>query len=63
MDALGSSRQVSGLIVLLRAGMDNTSLAEALSPDTTCPNCEFGLYAGDPNAYQWNPQVHKDLIR
>ncbi|ORY89548.1 Nicastrin-domain-containing protein [Syncephalastrum racemosum] len=56
MDALESNDQVSGLIILLRGGMDNASLADARSPDSTCPNCEFGLYAGDTNPYQWNPQ-------
>ncbi|KAF9186718.1 hypothetical protein BGZ51_001800 [Haplosporangium sp. Z 767] len=25
------------------------------SPDSTCPNCEFGLYADRPDQYQWNP--------
>ncbi|KAF9429330.1 hypothetical protein BGZ76_001447, partial [Entomortierella beljakovae] len=25
------------------------------SPDSTCPNCEFGLYADSQNQHQWNP--------
>ncbi|KAF9363795.1 hypothetical protein BGX34_003300, partial [Mortierella sp. NVP85] len=29
--------------------------ANFASPDSTCPNCEFGLYANTPNQYQWNP--------
>ncbi|KAF9941116.1 hypothetical protein BGZ67_005770 [Mortierella alpina] len=29
--------------------------ANAPSPDSTCPNCEFGLYAGAATQYQWNP--------
>lgn len=39
---------VIGIITLI------TNTTQASSPDSTCPNCEFGLYANDSDAHQWN---------
>ncbi|KAI9008996.1 glycosyltransferase family 20-domain-containing protein [Phycomyces nitens] len=54
IDALDSARCISGLIVLLRAS-SMVSEQSLSSPDTNCPNCQFGLYANDPDQYIWNP--------
>ncbi|OAD77687.1 hypothetical protein PHYBLDRAFT_164583 [Phycomyces blakesleeanus NRRL 1555(-)] len=53
--ALDSTKCISGLIVLLRAS-SMVPEASLSSPDTSCPNCRFGLYANDPDQYVWNPQ-------
>jgi len=46
-----SSKKIAGLIVLYDA--ENVV---PYSPDKECPNCEFGLYAGEERAnYKWNP--------
>lgn len=55
--ALHHCGHVSGLIVLLRGALTDDQIASApWSPDTTCPNCQYGLYANDPDQYVWNPQ-------
>jgi hypothetical protein len=45
LQALGSTNRIAGLIVIVGNGT-------SASPDSPCPNCEFGLY-DDP--YTWNP--------
>ncbi|KAG0742219.1 hypothetical protein G6F57_010744 [Rhizopus arrhizus] len=40
--------RVIGIITLI------TNTTQVSSPDSTCPNCEFGLYANDSDTYQWN---------
>ncbi|KAI9281897.1 glycosyltransferase family 20-domain-containing protein [Sporodiniella umbellata] len=42
---------ITGIIALI------TNATKTPSPDSTCPNCEFGLYANDPDIYQWNEQA------
>lgn len=43
--------------MLLRAALTDEEIASApWSPDSTCPNCQYGLYADDPDQYVWNPQ-------
>jgi nicastrin len=54
IDSLSSTGQVTGLIVLLN---NSTTIDQLSSPDSSCPNCQFGLYANDTNQYQWNPQA------
>jgi len=57
--------QHSGKLEAVVAVVNGTDPAHAIasrpasfaSPDSTCPNCEFGLYANTPNQYQWNPTV------
>lgn len=34
--------------------MNQDQLANVKSPDSSCPNCQFGLYAEDDDAYVWN---------
>lgn len=52
--SLTSTGRVSGLIVIL----NNSSYIDQLSsPDSSCPNCQFGLYANDTTQYQWNPKA------
>ncbi|KAF1801387.1 Nicastrin-domain-containing protein [Mucor lusitanicus] len=53
LDTLASTGKVTGLVILLTT----TPAASLSSPDSSCPNCQFGLYANDTNAYQWNPQA------
>ncbi|KAG0210356.1 hypothetical protein BGX28_009408 [Mortierella sp. GBA30] len=56
---LRSSKKLGAIIAVVN-GTDpvyssTARPANLASPDTTCPNCEFGLYAGAANQYQWNP--------
>ncbi|ORX80024.1 hypothetical protein BCR32DRAFT_294059 [Anaeromyces robustus] len=45
------SDKIAGLIVLY-----DPDSKVPYSPDKECPNCEFGLYAGEERAnYKWNP--------
>ncbi|CDH57981.1 nicastrin [Lichtheimia corymbifera JMRC:FSU:9682] len=59
--ALDSTGRVVGLVALLRGAMDQAQLANVKSPDSPCPNCQFGLYAQDEDAYVWNVDG-QDLI-
>lgn len=43
------TNKVTGLVVFLTG--------TSFSPDSTCPNCEFGLYANDTDRYEWNPSA------
>lgn len=52
--SLTSTGRVSGLIVILS---NSTSTDQLSSPDSSCPNCQFGLYANDTTQYQWNPKA------
>ncbi|KAF9087087.1 hypothetical protein BGX29_001048 [Mortierella sp. GBA35] len=59
IDILRSSKKVAGILAVVN-GTDSAHSPAArptniVSPDSTCPNCEFGLYANTPNQYQWNP--------
>jgi nicastrin len=45
---------MTGLIVLLGNATNDNQLT---SPDSSCPNCQFGLYANDKDQYQWNTQA------
>ncbi|KAL1917773.1 uncharacterized protein VTP21DRAFT_3607 [Calcarisporiella thermophila] len=54
---LESAGRLGGVIAVVNA---NTSIGSGprpveYSPDSLCPNCEFGLYANDSNRYNWNP--------
>ncbi|GJJ79156.1 nicastrin [Entomortierella parvispora] len=59
VDLLKSSHKLAAIIAVVN-GTDPVYSPSArptinISPDTTCPNCEFGLYSDNPNQYQWNP--------
>lgn len=55
IDLLATTKKITGLVILLS---NSTNQAHLLtSPDSTCPNCELGLYANDTNRYEWNPQA------
>lgn len=54
LDALATTDKITGLVVLLTSTPSDTI---AYSPDSTCPNCEFGLYANDTDRYSWNPKA------
>ncbi|KAI8391220.1 Nicastrin-domain-containing protein [Radiomyces spectabilis] len=49
---LEASQRITGIIAWL-SSENNVSV---ISPDAMCPNCEYGLYANEPNQYMWNPQ-------
>lgn len=51
LDLLATTSKITGLIVLL----SNSTTGTLTSPDSSCPNCEFGLYANDTDQYEWNP--------
>ncbi|KAI9264906.1 Nicastrin-domain-containing protein [Phascolomyces articulosus] len=61
--ALQSTGRVNGLIVLLREAMDAEDFQNLYSPEGSCPNCKFGLYANDNDPYIWNPKGHDLLER
>ncbi|KAF9582380.1 hypothetical protein BGW38_000278 [Lunasporangiospora selenospora] len=56
---LYSSKKAAAIIAVVNGTnpvhAQNARPTTVSSPDTTCPNCEFGLYAGSPDQYQWNP--------
>ncbi|KAF8926196.1 hypothetical protein BGZ58_000101 [Dissophora ornata] len=59
VDALRSTKKLTSIIAVLN-GTDAAYVPAARpanigSPDSTCPNCEFGLYANASSQYQWNP--------
>ncbi|KAI7867163.1 glycosyltransferase family 20-domain-containing protein [Spinellus fusiger] len=54
--ALDSTRSVGGVVTLLRGSLLVPEGSFA-SLDTSCPNCQYGLYAKDPDQYIWNPQA------
>ncbi|KAF9924705.1 hypothetical protein FBU30_005375 [Linnemannia zychae] len=59
INLLRSSNKLAAILAIVN-GTDPAHVMAArptnpISPDTTCPNCEFGLYANTPNQYQWNP--------
>lgn len=43
--------------MLLTGAKETPATSSVLSPDSTCPNCQFGLYANDTDQYLWNPQA------
>lgn len=61
--ALDSTGRVVGLVALLRGAMDQDQLANVKSPDSPCPNCQFGLYAQDEDAYVWNVDVSNQVLK
>ncbi|KAG0365842.1 hypothetical protein BGZ54_006151 [Gamsiella multidivaricata] len=59
VEILQSSQRLAAIIAVVN-GTDSAHAPAARptninSTDSTCPNCEFGLYAGSANQYQWNP--------
>lgn len=54
IELLATTGKVTGLIVLLNNPIEASSFS---SPDSSCPNCEFGLYAKEAEQYVWNPQA------
>lgn len=61
IETLRSSKKLAAIIAVINGTDPVYSLSARpktiVSPDTSCPNCEFGLYANTPNQYQWNPSV------
>ncbi|KAF9917062.1 hypothetical protein BX616_002041 [Lobosporangium transversale] len=59
VDTLRSTKRLAAIITVINgtdAAYTPASRPKTVSsPDTTCPNCEFGLYANSPDQYQWNP--------
>ncbi|EPB83012.1 hypothetical protein HMPREF1544_10242 [Mucor circinelloides 1006PhL] len=55
IDSVASTGKVTGLVILLSEASNQPQTLT--SPDSTCPNCEFGLYANDTDKYEWNPQA------
>ncbi|OZJ03933.1 hypothetical protein BZG36_03611 [Bifiguratus adelaidae] len=57
LNALAQSKRMAGVLAVVNGTIPNDVARPAqFSPDSTCPNCEVGLYANDPAQYQWNPQ-------
>lgn len=54
IDSLSATRKLTGLIVLLGNATNDNQLT---SPDSSCPNCQFGLYTNDTDQFQWNIQA------
>ncbi|KAF9959462.1 hypothetical protein BGZ65_000383, partial [Modicella reniformis] len=59
VNALQSTDKLAGIITVINGTDPEYTIAARpvtlASPDTTCPNCEFGLYANSPDQHQWNP--------
>ena len=55
IDSFASTGKVTGLVILLAEASNPPQ--SFTSPDSPCPNCQFGLYANDTNRYEWNPQA------
>ncbi|KAF7729030.1 hypothetical protein EC973_005061 [Apophysomyces ossiformis] len=55
VQALTASGRVTGLIALLHSDPSAPD-KPAWSPDIACPNCQYGLYANEPDQYVWNPK-------
>jgi len=49
---LENSKRIAGIIVF-----NGTVRPDSFSPESTCPNCEFGLYRSNPIQHNWNPNV------
>lgn len=54
INSLSAIGKLTGLIVILGNVTNDNQLA---SPESSCPNCQFGLYANDKDQYQWNAQA------
>jgi hypothetical protein len=54
---LEATRRVTGIIALLNGATNHLDGLSSVSPDSLCPNAQFGLYATEPNPHIWNPQV------
>ncbi|KAI8096192.1 Nicastrin-domain-containing protein [Halteromyces radiatus] len=52
---LKATGRLTGIIVLTGSNLLLTN--SSTSPDSSCPNCAFGLYANDAETYIWNPQA------
>ncbi|RKP13537.1 Nicastrin-domain-containing protein [Piptocephalis cylindrospora] len=59
IDRLMKTKKVSGIIVIL----SNATRPSSYSPDVSCPNCEFGMYAGQNTQTQWNPNGNGLIYR
>jgi len=57
INTLARTDKVGGLLVLEGDRRSSSSLAKISSHDSDCPNCEFGLYASNPDRNKWNPNV------
>ncbi|KAI9481077.1 MAG: glycosyltransferase family 20-domain-containing protein [Benjaminiella poitrasii] len=57
IDLLVATNKVNGLVIFLKdSNSDSQQQRSSLtSPDSSCPNCQFGLYANDTEQYEWNP--------
>ncbi|SAM09515.1 hypothetical protein [Absidia glauca] len=53
---LEATRRVTGIIALLNGATNHLDGLSSVSPDSRCPNAQFGLYATEPNPHIWNPQ-------
>lgn len=59
IQTLESSKRLSGVVAIINstATPGSSSRPSSYSPESKCPNCEFGLYANDADQYTWNPNV------
>ncbi|KAF9350144.1 hypothetical protein BGX26_011638, partial [Mortierella sp. AD094] len=59
IETLQSSKKLTAIIAIVNGtDVPYNSVSRPVivnSPDSTCPNCEFGLYANTPNQHIWNP--------
>ncbi|KAI9289178.1 Nicastrin-domain-containing protein [Umbelopsis sp. AD052] len=57
LQTLESSKRLSGVIAIVNSTSTpgSPSRPSSYSPESKCPNCEFGLYANDTDQYTWNP--------
>ncbi|KAM3580291.1 hypothetical protein VKS41_007527 [Umbelopsis sp. WA50703] len=56
LQSLEDTKKLGGVIAVINSSMPGyPSRPQSYSPDSTCPNCEYGLYANDSDQYVWNP--------
>ncbi|CAO3587679.1 unnamed protein product [Absidia cylindrospora] len=56
IQTMETTGRVTGIIALLNSTSSQADTSPLTSPDTYCPNCQFGLYASDANMHVWNPK-------
>eukprot|EP00842_Homolaphlyctis_polyrhiza_P001643 jgi/Hompol1/247/HPOL_000396-RA len=52
VNAMRNTGKLAGILLIKDA---NSTAPDQYSIDSACPNCNYGLYANDPQQYNWNP--------
>ncbi|KAJ2959748.1 hypothetical protein NQZ79_g4838 [Umbelopsis isabellina] len=56
LQSMEATKKLGGVVVVVNSSTPGyPSRSQSYSPESTCPNCEYGLYATDSDQYVWNP--------